>query len=617
MQKIKINDNLSLGGENPCFIIAEAGVNHNGSLELAKKLVDAAKAAGADAVKFQTFNSEDLVSKEADMATYQKKNTGKNETQLQMLKNLELKKYDFEELKKYCDMTGILFLSTPHTEDSLGFLDKLMPLFKIGSGDLTNLPFLERVAKKGKPVILSTGMANLEEIREAYDTVKKYNDRIVILHCTTSYPCPKSQVNLNAMITLKNEFGCLVGYSDHTSGIEVSLMAASLGASVIEKHFTLDKNMEGPDHKSSIDPMELKELVSRIRDHDYPALDKTVLGRKDKKPTKDENEISKLVRKSIFASKDIPAGKIINKEMLIVKRPGTGISPKYFDTLIGRTTKRAIKKDSLIDINDLNNDSPKIFVASFNRASDGAISLLLKKMQKEGMLAEDHKKSEFILAVGDRIETFDFVLERFRENKRIIHLWAGEISQGTHDEVYRHAMTIMSEMQLCTNNEAKDRVVSLCKAIDKKPDAYVVGNLMLDNMVIDKSKVPREKYDLVLYNPPTELSKTEIEEEIGQIRSILGKKYIWIEPNGDSGSELIKKYVTDHNFPRNEFLGLISCCDRFITNSSCMYYEAPFLIKKEQIIPIGKRNINRESKHSDMCIRNASDNIIEIFRGLK
>lgn len=613
-KKIKIG-NKYISDNNPFFIIAEAGVNHNGSLKIAKKLVDAAKENGADAIKFQTFKAEDLVTKSIGMAEYQKRNIGKEETQLKMLKKLELSNKEFIEIKRYCDKKNIIFLSSPHTEDAVNFLEKLVPAFKVSSGDLTNLPLLEKIAKKSKPIILSTGMGDLKEVKEAVDIIKKYNKKLILLHCTSEYPCSKKNVNLKVINTLKKTFNCPVGYSDHTKGIEVPVMAVSLGARLIEKHLTLDKKMKGPDHKASLNPNEFKRMVDCIRKNKAIKIPKKVLGTGIKKTTKQEQNNAKLVRKSIVASKDIAKGTKITEKMLTIKRPGIGIKPKEFNNLIGKKAKKDIKKDNLIKWSDLS-EYPKIFAASFNRASDGAISKLVKKMKKNKMYTVNYKKADFILAVGDRIETFDFVLKRFRENKRIIHLWAGEISQGTHDEVYRHAMTIMSEIQLCTNEKAKKRVIDLCKAVEKKPNVYIIGNLMLDNLEIDVKKVPKEKYDLVLYNPPTCLSKKEISNEIKKIKKLLTKKYIWIEPNGDFGSELIKSYVTHSNFSRPEFLGLIKYCDRFITNSSSMYYEAPFLLNKKQIIPVGERNINRESKYANMRIKNASDNIIKIFKRL-
>jgi len=335
-----------VSGDGHCFIIAEAGVNHNGDVGLAKKLVDAAKAAGADAIKFQTFKAEDLVGKNTEMADYQKKNTGKKGSQLKMLKKLELDYKDFIRLKKYCDKKKIIFLSTPHTEDAADFLEPLVSAYKIASGDLINLPFLEKVAKKKKPIILSTGMATLNEVREAVKAIKNQgNNTIILLHCTTNYPCPLEGVNLRAMLTLKKELGLPVGYSDHTSGIIVSTIAAAIGAVVIEKHFTLNKNLPGPDHKASIEPDELKEMVEAIKNTEK------IIGSGEKKPTDSEKKIMQVVRKSIVAKIDISKGTKITKNMLVIKRPGIGIKPKYLNKIIGRRAKRNIKKDELITWN--------------------------------------------------------------------------------------------------------------------------------------------------------------------------------------------------------------------------------------------------------------------------
>lgn len=338
-----------VSGNSPCFIIAEAGVNHNGSLRLAKKLVDAAKNAGADAIKFQTFKTEDLVTEGAATASYQKKNTGKKESQFKMLKKLELSEKDFIKLKKYCDKKNILFLSTPHTENAIDFLEQLRaPAYKVASGDLTNLPLLEKISKKKKPIILSTGMATLKEVREAVKVIKNQgNNKIILLHCTTNYPCPLREVNLRAMLTLKEKFNLLVGYSDHTEGVLVPTMAVAMGALVIEKHFTLDKNLPGPDHKASLEPKELKVMVKMIRTTEQ------ILGSGIKKPTKSEEKIKKITRKSIAAKTDIKKGQKITKNMLIIKRPGTGIEPKYLNRVIGRVVKRSKKKDDLIKFKDL------------------------------------------------------------------------------------------------------------------------------------------------------------------------------------------------------------------------------------------------------------------------
>lgn len=263
----------------------------------------------------------------------------------------------------------------------------------------------------------------------------------------------------------------------------------------------------------------------------------------------------------------------------------------------------------------------QIFVASFNRASNGAISKLIEKLKKNNMYTTDHNNANYILAVGDRIETYDFVLKKFKENKKIIHLWAGDISNWElHDDAYRHSMTLMSMMQLCTNPRAKKRVELLCKSVNKKSNAYVIGNVMLDDLSVDESIVPKKPYLLILYNPVTIYTEKEVILEIDIIKKILNKKkmkYIWIEPNGDKYSSIVYKYVNQKNLPRNQFLALLKNCTMFITNSSCQYYEAPSFLKHEQIMSIGERNIDRESKYADMTITGSSDKIIKIFSGLK
>lgn len=327
-KEIKIK-NKYIGEGRPCFIVAEAGVNYNGNLKLAKKLVDEAKKAGADAVKFQVFKADNLVI--VGMRQYK------------MLKRLEFSDSNFEELKKYCDKKNIIFLSTPHTEEAIDFLESLVPAYKISSSDLTNPSFLEKVAKKKKPILLSTGMATLKEVREAVKTIKKQgNNKIILLHCTTNYPCPLEEVNLRAMLTLKKEFNLPVGYSDHTLGIMVPIMAVAMGAQVIEKHFTINRNLPGPDHKVSLEPKELKEIVKSISDVEK------ALGSDIKKPTKSEEKIKKVVRKSIVAKIDIIKGTKIKKGMLAIKRPGTGIEPKNLNKIIGRIVKKNIMKDELI-----------------------------------------------------------------------------------------------------------------------------------------------------------------------------------------------------------------------------------------------------------------------------
>lgn len=323
------------------FIIAEAGVNHNGSMELAKKLVDAAVGASCDCIKFQTFKSENLVSKNAQKADYQKKTTDSSESQLDMLKKIELSQDDFVELQKYCENRGILFLSTPFDLESADFLDSLnMPIFKIPSGEITNLPYLRKIVSFKKDIILSTGMATLDEVSQALEILKGV--KVSILHCTTEYPCPYEDVNLKAMQTLKDKFNLEVGYSDHTEGIEVAIAAVAMGAAIIEKHFTLDKNMQGPDHKASLEPKELKEMVKCIRN-----IEKAI-GDGQKQPSKSEMKNIKITRKSIVAKCEIKKGEIFNEENLTTKRPGLGTSPMKWDEIIGKTAQKEYKTDDLI-----------------------------------------------------------------------------------------------------------------------------------------------------------------------------------------------------------------------------------------------------------------------------
>ena len=325
------------------FIIAEAGVNHNGSLRLAKKLVDAAKKAGADAVKFQTYRTEDLVTRRAPKAAYQKK-TSPGRSQYDMLKGLELSAADFKVLSSYCRKKKILFLSTPFDIRSADLLRSLgMKMFKVSSGDLTNIPMLKHIAKYKRPMILSTGMATINEVKEAVKAVYSAGNRkIVLLHCTSNYPARYEDVNLRAMDTIAKESGLPVGYSDHTQGLEISIAAVARGASVIEKHFTLSRKMKGPDHMSSIEPDELSKLVSAIKKVEL------AIGDGVKSPKRAENGVKKVARKSLVANTDISAGQKIKNDMIAIKRPGTGIEPKYYSQISGKTAKRPIKKDSLI-----------------------------------------------------------------------------------------------------------------------------------------------------------------------------------------------------------------------------------------------------------------------------
>lgn len=327
------------------YIIAEAGVNHNGNYELACKLVDAAKAAGVDCIKFQTFKAKNLVSYAAQKAEYQKDTTGDG-SQADMLKKLELSYEEFLALKDYCDKVGICFLSTPFDFDSIEFLNSIdMPFWKIPSGEVTNFPYLVALAKTGKPVVMSTGMCDLEEIQAAIDVLRENGTKdIKLLHCNTEYPTPFDDVNLRAMQTMRKSFDLEVGYSDHTKGIEVPVAAVALGATVIEKHFTLDRNMEGPDHKASLEPDELAKMVSSIRNIER------ALGNGDKTPSPSEQKNITVARKSIVAAKNIKAGEPLTTENVTVKRPGTGISPMKWNEVLGTRAVRDFEEDELIEI---------------------------------------------------------------------------------------------------------------------------------------------------------------------------------------------------------------------------------------------------------------------------
>lgn len=331
---------------NSIFIIAEAGVNHNGNIETAKKLVDAAVLAGADAVKFQTFKAETLVCKNARKADYQMETTDSGESQFDMLKKLELTSDMHEQLIDYCRRKKIMFLSTPFDIDSIHYLVQCgIDIIKIPSGEITNYPYLREAGKTGKRIIISSGMSNLEEVREAVKVLKENGSRdITALHCNTEYPTPYEDVNLRAMLTLKEELRIEVGYSDHTRGIEVPIAAAALGALVIEKHFTLDRNMEGPDHRASLEPNELQTMVQSIRN-----IEKA-LGNGKKEPSESEKRNIDIARKSIVAKCDIKAGEVLTDSNLTTKRPGIGISPMLWNQVIGQTAIRNFKEDELIEV---------------------------------------------------------------------------------------------------------------------------------------------------------------------------------------------------------------------------------------------------------------------------
>ncbi len=330
------------------FIIAEAGVNHNGSIELATRLIDVAVDAGADAVKFQTFKAENIISKHAPKADYQQETTDKGESQLEMVRKLELGEAEHKTLIEHCKEKGIMFMSAPFDLESIDLLSELgLEIMKIPSGEITNLPYLRKIGSLGKRIIMSTGMADLKEIEDALNILlQSETDRtnITILHCNTEYPTPFEDVNLSAMLTIKDALNVNVGYSDHTLGIEVAIAAAALGADVIEKHFTLDKTLPGPDHKASLEPGELKAMVQAIRNIERS------LGDGIKKPSSSEIKNIAVARKSIVAKKCINKGEVFTTDNITSKRPGTGVNPMEWDNVIGKAAKGDFAEDEMIEL---------------------------------------------------------------------------------------------------------------------------------------------------------------------------------------------------------------------------------------------------------------------------
>lgn len=336
----------SVGPDSPTFIIAEAGVNHNGNLALARQLIDVAASAGADAVKFQTFRAARLVNADAPQADYQQQNTGTVESQFEMLRRLELSQEEHQALAAHCQRRGILFMSTPFDEPSADFLEALpVALFKIPSGELTNLAYLQHIAAKDKPLIISTGMASLGEVEAAVDAVEATGNRnFVLLHCVSNYPADPADVNLRAMQTLAGAFGCPVGYSDHTLGNEAALAAVALGGCVIEKHFTLDRTLPGPDHPASAEPDELAALVQGIRTVE------AALGCGRKRPAASERNTAAVARKSLVAAWDLPAGSALTDDALAVKRPGNGLPPAARPYLLGRRLARNVPAGAVLTL---------------------------------------------------------------------------------------------------------------------------------------------------------------------------------------------------------------------------------------------------------------------------
>jgi N,N'-diacetyllegionaminate synthase len=349
IQPVRIGNRL-VGPGQPCFIISEAGVNHNGDMHLAHRLIDAAAEAGADAVKFQSFVTEELITPEAPKAGYQVETTGEPGSQYKMLKALELSADQQAELKAHCERVGILYLCTPYENTSVDMLDRMgVAAFKIASTDVTNIPFLQYIANKGRPVILSTGMSTLGEVEQAVNTLRAVglDGKFVILHCTSEYPAPVGEANLCAILTLQQAFGCPAGFSDHTPGVGASPWAVAVGACTIEKHFTLDRNMVGPDHRASLEPDELSALVRTVRDVE------AALGDGIKRPTLSELPNKPLMQKSLVARRSIHAGDTITSNHLTCKRPGFGLAPSWFDRIVGKRAVLDIPKDGVLTLSSV------------------------------------------------------------------------------------------------------------------------------------------------------------------------------------------------------------------------------------------------------------------------
>ncbi len=568
MHTVRIGTRL-IGNGQPAFIIAEAGVNHDGSLEKAKKLVDIAKEAGVDAVKFQTWKTEALILQGTKKAAYQEENTkaGKEESQFDMIKKLELSYNDFREIKRYCDKKDVLFLSTPDEEESAEFLNGLgVPCFKIGSGELTNYLLLRYIAKFGKPIILSTGMGTIEECRKAHDAIFSTGNKILImLHCTSDYPTLFSDVNLRAMETLGTEMNhdanvpVLIGYSDHTEGITVPVVAVAQGAAVIEKHFTYDKSAVGPDHRASLSPKELHEMVKKIRETE------TILGSQKKQPTLREQETKKVVRKSLVAKVWIAKGDILTEEKITAKRADArGFTADQCDEVIGKRAAKNSGVDEIIDEKSIeiqpHDSAPpktkrKICVVTGTRAEYGILRPVIAAIKKHPHLelqliaAGMHLSDEFgmtkndieqdghridaavamlpetdddgamavaaargitgfvdafkkispgiVVVLGDRIEAFAATIAASFLNIPVAHVSGGDKTRAGRDEEMRHAITKFAKIHFPATKTSGERITKMGEDAWR---VFVVGEPSIDTMLQERllEKEELKKYALSL-----------------------------------------------------------------------------------------------------------------------
>jgi GDP/UDP-N,N'-diacetylbacillosamine 2-epimerase (hydrolysing) len=591
-EKESINSGITIGNKKigpgqPIFIIAEAGVNHDGTIEKARMLIDIAVAAGVDAVKFQTWKTKALILQRTKKAAYQEEQTGQEnpgESQFDMIQKLELSYESFRELKQYCEQKGILFLSTPDEEESATFLNTLgVPCFKIGSGELNNPLYLKHVARFGKPIILSTGMGTIEECKRARDVLfSAGNTQLVMLHCTTDYPTPLTDVNMRAMKTLDVEMNTdlnhessqlsqppklfppvLIGYSDHTKGIAVPIAAAAMGACVIEKHFTYDTNADGPDHKASLSPEELREMVQKIRETE------TILGSAEKKPTQREIANKKVVRKSIVAKQPIAAGQVMHESMIVTKRAdGAGVTAENYELVVGKKAVKYIGVDEVITKGHLEQTQTShtrgtrqrcICVVTGTRADYGILSPVMRTIQKYpsldlqvlacgmhlseefGSTINDIEKDGFVISetvemlpqkdtggamayaiskgmqgfvkkltnlkpdivvvLGDRIEAFSATVAASFLNIPVAHVSGGDKSKSGRDEEMRHAMTKFAKIHFPATKTSGERII---KMGEDPWRVFVVGEPSIDTMLQETLHTKEELQNLL---PDTDFSQ--------------------------------------------------------------------------------------------------------------
>lgn len=573
--KIKIDGKI-IGDGYPALIIAEAGINHNGDIDLAKKMIDAAVEAGVDVIKFQTFFSEEEVVSKAPKAEYQKIKKDDKESYAQMIKKLEITEKGWRTLINYCRQKRIIFLSTPSEGKSARLLEKLqVPAFKMGSGDLVTIPLLEMIATFGKPIILSTGMSTMAEIRQALDCIeRKGNNNIVVLHCTTSYPCPLSEVNLRAMQTIQDEFGVLVGYSDHTKGLEASVMAVALGACVIEKHFTLNKNLPGPDHKMSLEPHELKEMVKQIRKIEVMSPSQRevfikkikqylqILGSSEKKLTASESKLRLLCRKSIVARNNLKKGEILTVNKMSFKRPALGLAPKFYKLISERRVIAPILKDEFIKLDDL---AKKVVYVTGSRSEYGVMRSLLHKMNQSGFFDLSilptgmHLSNKFGNTINDikrdgfrMSDTVDMKIGDGSNSGMAISLGLGVIG------LVKRLVTVEPDLVLIAGDRGEALAAAIAAAHLNITVAHISGGDVTTGATVDEKMRHAITQLSDIHFPANQESAKKVISMIGNKRQVFPVGNPGIFAN-DIISERRKKYIARvfHLNLRNPFLIVI------------------------------------------------------------